>query len=65
MVTLNFSLNASTRSARSVTDMVPMASRMSSLLRVLVAMLYLSSDTWESRIGAFGAQRLDDTNELV
>src|SRR5207248_7550157 len=52
MVTPNFVLNASISSARSNTDMLPMASRISSLLNVCVAMCVISYRLRSSARGA-------------
>jgi hypothetical protein len=51
MVTLNFDLNASISSASSKTDMLPMASRISSLLSVALAMVSISSGNTQAFLG--------------
>src|SRR5262245_13001872 len=64
MVTLNFVLKASISSASSNTDMLPMASRISSLDIVLVAML-LSLWTWLGSAAALRLERLEGANPLL
>ena len=56
MVTLNFDLNASISSASSTTVLLPIASRISSLLSVVVGMVFMMFE-------AFGDER-DERDEL-
>jgi hypothetical protein len=48
---LNFVLNASISSASSKTDMLPLASRISSLLSVAVALVCISSGKTQAFLG--------------
>ena len=65
MVTLNFSLNASIISDSSKTDMLPIASRISSLLRVVLAMVLSPVKISQDVLGRCSGIRLGDSGSFL